>query len=212
MFMESDGKRRLIRIAVWVAVLGLLIGVLSSLATAVSGSAHTALASVSPEDGSRLTQAPEQVVLTFSEPVSSSFATVTVTGPTGPATEDRAQVSGTTVTQRLTAVASSGDYTVAFRVVSSDGHPVSDRTTFSLALGAEATGQATLSTDPDTAPSQSPGAPARNGQAGETRVTAGGSGNANGLLTPVILTVAAAVAALAAATALVAPRRRGGAP
>ena len=51
MFMESKGKTRLIRISVWVAVLSLLFAVLSSLATALAASAHAALTSVTPVDG-----------------------------------------------------------------------------------------------------------------------------------------------------------------
>ena len=82
-FMESPRKSKLIRITVWAAALGLLLGVLSSLAMAGSADAHAVLRSISPKDGARLTSAPTEVVLTFNEPVSSSFATVTVTATDG---------------------------------------------------------------------------------------------------------------------------------
>ena len=52
MFMDSEGKRRTIRIGVWVAIIGLLLGVLSSIVMATGADAHAALKSISPKDGS----------------------------------------------------------------------------------------------------------------------------------------------------------------
>ena len=90
MFMESKGKTRLIRISVWVAVLSLLFTVLSSLATALGASAHAALKSVTPGDGTTVAEAPAEVVLTFNEAISTSFAAVTVTdGQGAPVTRGR---------------------------------------------------------------------------------------------------------------------------
>jgi copper resistance protein C len=137
--MESEGKKRLIRISVWIAVLSLLLAVVSSLATALAASAHAALLSMSPAAGSTVTKAPAQVVLTFNEAVSTSFATVTVTGQDGdPVSSGRPDVSGKTVTQKL-ADTGSGRYTVAFRVVSEDGHPVSGKATFTVRIPAPET-------------------------------------------------------------------------
>ena len=136
MFMESKGKTRLIRISVWVAVLSLLFAVLSSLATALAASAHAALTSVTPVDGTTVAEAPAEVVLTFNEAISTSFAAVTVTdGQGAPVTRGRPAVAGPTVTQALEPVGS-GTYTVSFRVVSEDGHAVSSRTTFRVRLAA----------------------------------------------------------------------------
>jgi methionine-rich copper-binding protein CopC len=96
--------------------------------------AHGQLVSVSPANGSTVSAAPVSVVLTFSEAVSSTFAVVRVSRADGEdVSEGRAAVEGAVVTQRLTAPLDSGLYTVAYRVVSSDGHPVSSTTTFRLA-------------------------------------------------------------------------------
>ena len=144
--MESEGKTRLIRISVWVAVLSLLLAVVSSLATALAASAHTSLKSMTPVSGSTATTAPTQVVLTFTEPVSKSFAAVTVTDNRGATvTAGRATVTGATVTQPLRPLRD-GSYAVVYRVVSADGHAVSGRGSFSIHLDqASATEPATPS-------------------------------------------------------------------
>ena len=146
-FMESPRKSKLIRITVWAAALGLLLGVLSSLAMAGSADAHAMLKSISPKDGARLSSPPSEVVLTFNEPISSSFATVTVAGTDGQsASSGKARVSGTTVTQDLSGDLADGRFTITFRVVSEDGHPISGRSTFTLASAATTTSPAATST------------------------------------------------------------------
>jgi copper resistance protein C len=157
-FMESDAKRRVIRISVWVAVLAMLLVVVSSLATALSASAHAALKSMTPAEGSTVRQAPKQVVLEFNEPISTTFATVTITGPDGASVaKGNADVSGATVTQAVSEDLSAGGYMVAFRVVSKDGHPISDKKEFTLALPATTSSTAApTSVTPDTATTSAP--------------------------------------------------------
>jgi methionine-rich copper-binding protein CopC len=201
--MESEGKKRLIRISVWIAVLSLLLAVVSSLATALAASAHAALLSMSPAAGSTVTKAPAQVVLTFNEVVSTSFATVTVTGQDGdPVSSGRPVVSGKTVTQQLADIGS-GRYTVAFRVVSEDGHPVSDKATFSVQLPAPA-----ATTAPSTATAtatQSAGA-STTSSAPAGRDEAGGAATASG--SPALLWgLGAAAVALVGAGAIALGRR-----
>jgi methionine-rich copper-binding protein CopC len=155
-FMESEGKKRLIRISVWVAIASLLLAVLSSLATALAASAHAALRSMTPAAGSTVTTPPTEVVLTFNEAISTSFATVAVTDSTGrPVSRGRPAVAGRTVTQPL-ADLGSGRYTVAFRVVSEDGHPVSQRASFTVALPSP-TGSAPATTETAQPTSATPG-------------------------------------------------------
>jgi methionine-rich copper-binding protein CopC len=200
-YIASNRRTRLVRITVWAAIIGLLLGVLSSLAMAVSADAHAALTSISPADGAQLAQAPTQVVLTFDEAISTSFATVTVTNPDGASvSQGRAQVDGAVVTQALAAGLGAGRYTVAFRVVSDDGHPVSDRTTFTVLPSATATGSPS---DPATAtPDASPsGAAAAGPQAADPS-----SGNSQQMRLG--LAVGVGALALAAGTALVALSRR----
>jgi hypothetical protein len=73
------------------------------------------------------------VALTFSENVRAP-AFVILTGP-GDVRFDQGppQILNATVTERLSSTAPDGKYTLAYRVVSADGHPVGDELTFTLA-------------------------------------------------------------------------------
>lgn len=206
MFMDSEGKRRVIRIGVWVAILGLLLGVLSSLVMATGADAHAALKSVSPKDGSTVTTAPATVVLTFNEPIGTSFATVAVAGPDGPVSRGKATVDGVTVTQALVADLPDGRYTVSFHVVSEDGHPVSDRTTFSVAVGPTATPLPSTPTTTSTTTSPGPATSAPTTAAPSALPTDDGEGSGRALR--IGLAVGVAALALAGGTALVAASRR----
>lgn len=96
--------------------------------------AHASLVRTDPADGSRITTAPGEVSLTFSENVGTGF--VAVTAPNG------AEVKTSnvrTVDQVLTADLARSDqrgrYTVAYRIVSADGHPISGEITFTTTTG-----------------------------------------------------------------------------
>ncbi|MFC7259080.1 copper resistance CopC/CopD family protein [Streptomyces lutosisoli] len=118
--------------------LALLAGVLVLvLFGGVSGaSAHAALTGTDPQDGSVLKSAPRQITLTFSESVGlldDSFRVLTPenrrvhTGAPGHA-GDRSDTARVTLPRGL----GTGTFTVAWRVVSADSHPVSGAFTFSI--------------------------------------------------------------------------------
>ena len=204
-FMESPRKSNLIRITVWAAALGLLLGVLSSLAMAGSADAHAVLKSISPKDGARLSSPPSEVVLTFNEPISSSFATVTVAGTDGQsASSGKARVSGTTVTQDLSGDLADGRFTITFRVVSEDGHPISGRSTFTLASAATTTSPAATSTT--VAPATSSAA-----TSAPSATAAAESDDGDGRPLRLGLAIGVAGLAIAAGLALVARSRHDGA-
>ena len=95
--------------------------------------AHAQLVKASPADGASLTSAPSKVVLTFSENIQQRFARVSVTKADGTTVSSgEPSVDGAVVTQRLANSLTSGRYATRFRVVSADGHPVSDTLAFSL--------------------------------------------------------------------------------
>ncbi|SDP17669.1 hypothetical protein SAMN04489867_1635 [Pedococcus dokdonensis] len=206
--MDSKGKRRTIRIGVWVAIIGLLLGVLSSIVMATGADAHAALKSVSPQDGSTVTVAPTEVVLTFNEPIGTSFATVSVAGPDGSVSKGKAAVDGVQVSQALASDLPNGRYTVSFHVVSEDGHPVSDRTTFSLAaesLTAPPTSPSSTTTSPSSPTSESSSEPS----ATPTPTSAApADDDGDGRALRIGLAVGVAALALAGGTALVAASRR----
>jgi methionine-rich copper-binding protein CopC len=185
-------------------VLGLAVALLGWLVTAGVAQAHAELVAASPARGSVLHAPPREVVLTFSEPVSTSFATVSVTDGAGRSVDNgRAAVDGATVTQRLTSGLTSGGYAVSYRIVSDDGHPVSDSYAFTLALPGD--GAAADATDaPTNPPTQPAGDPPANADAA-------GRGLIRWSPNPVsrlALAVGVGTLALAAGTALVAASRR----
>ncbi|MCC4907637.1 copper resistance CopC family protein [Microbacterium sp. cx-59] len=118
------------------AVLAGLVLALGMLwASAVPASAHDELSSSDPAAGSTVDVLPAQLVLTFSAELLSdgSSTVIQVTDAAGSAVTDAAPVvEGTTVTQSLGGSAT-GTMTVLWRVVSSDGHPISGEYTFDVA-------------------------------------------------------------------------------
>jgi copper resistance protein C len=133
---RTAGRRVGRSVTTAVAVAGLAIGALT--ATAMPTSAHAQLVSVEPPDGSTAATPPTEVVLTFDERVSSSFAVVRVTSTAGvTVSQGPAKVDGTVVTEALVPHLPVDRYTVTFRVVSTDGHPVASVTTFTVTGGAQ---------------------------------------------------------------------------
>ncbi|MEU6509280.1 copper resistance protein CopC [Streptomyces sp. NPDC046942] len=127
------------------------------LGTASPASAHAALRTTDPTDGTVLRTAPRQVTLTFTESVSLLTDSFRVYDPTNhlvhtgaaghaPGRSDTARVS-------LPARLATGTYTVAWRVVSADSHPVSGALTFSVGerTATTATGVAGDTENPATA-------------------------------------------------------------
>jgi len=94
---------------------------------------HNELIGTDPTDGARLDTGPARVTLIFDLPAQRGFSTIIVTGPdgnqwqAGPATED-----GTTVSAPVRPLGPAGDYTVAWRIISVDGHPLSATLRFTL--------------------------------------------------------------------------------
>lgn len=106
----------------------LVLGGLAALGTVVAApaaTAHDQLVSTSPADGEVLTTAPTTLTLQFSDDVLDLSQAVVLTLPDGTTRDDLAvTVAGPTVTVTLPGDLVSGAYAVAWRVVSSDGHPI----------------------------------------------------------------------------------------
>ncbi|MEJ8280352.1 copper resistance CopC family protein [Pseudonocardia spirodelae] len=130
--------------------------------------AHTELESSSPAADARVATAPTTVTLTFSEAVPAATARVTVTGPggtdyaAGPATGDEG-----TLTVPLRPLGAAGGYTITYRVVSDDGHPVSGTVPFTLTAPGPGAAAATPSAAPATSAAAAATAPATEPTAAE---------------------------------------------
>lgn len=121
--------------------LALLAAFVFSALAAVPASAHSTLLSASPEDGSELSEPPEAVVLTFNEDITDLGSDIVVTGPDGDdATSDETAIDGTEVSRPLADDLPAGEYTITWRVVSADGHPISGEFTFTLTEAAAGSG------------------------------------------------------------------------
>jgi hypothetical protein len=75
---------------------------------------------------------------------------VMVTGPSGPAHQGPARSVGGTVTQALQSGAPAGNYTVEWRITSTDGHPISGAFTFT----SDGAGGGTTASQPAPAPTE----------------------------------------------------------
>ncbi|MGW4382097.1 copper resistance CopC/CopD family protein [Kitasatospora sp. NPDC004531] len=124
-------------LAVLVAALALVLG------GATAASAHATLEGADPAQGSVVPTAPGAVTLTFSEGVSLSADSVRVLDPRGAAVDDGRpeHVDGKSATARvaLRPGLGNGTYTVAWRAVSEDSHPIGGAFTFSIGAASDTT-------------------------------------------------------------------------
>lgn len=102
-----------------------LLAVVVVVAPAAPAAAHAALSASQPGQNTRVAQSPEEIVLTFSERLNGDYTTIVVSDAAGA----QMPVDGPTVDQERGIVRPvqplpDGVYTVAYRVVSVDGHPV----------------------------------------------------------------------------------------
>ncbi|MFI1533973.1 copper resistance CopC/CopD family protein [Streptomyces anandii] len=119
----------------WPALLGALL-VLLVLGGAGPASAHAAVRSTDPADGSVLKSAPDSVTLTFTESVGLLDDSFRLFDPEGRRvhTGEARHAPGHPDTARVAFPGGLGEgtFTVAWRVVSADSHPVSGAFTFSV--------------------------------------------------------------------------------
>lgn len=149
--------------SVILAVAAMMVVLVPAGIGAVPALAHTALDASVPADGEQVDAAPEAVTLTFTEEVLVDYLQLAVTGPDGAAvTAGAVTVDGPVVRQRVT-ITAPGAHVVAYRVLSTDGHPASGQVTFTVAGAVDDTA-ASVST-----PAAAPTAPEVPG------VTAGGA-------------------------------------
>ncbi len=119
---------------------GAAIALAGVFATATAASAHDSLLVTEPAQGSTTAGPVTQLTLTFSgDPIGGQGADVVeLVGPDGKYYETGcAQLSGPEVSVPV-AMGAAGKYEVAWRAVSSDGHPVSGTYTFTYAPDAAA--------------------------------------------------------------------------
>ncbi|MCT1434325.1 copper resistance CopC family protein [Dietzia maris] len=106
----------------------------AAVVAASPAAAHAALAGSTPADGSTIEVAPEQVTLTFNEDIQQDFHALTVLGPDGTQwAEGEPRAQGRELSIDLDGLGEAGQYTIGFRVVSADGHPIQGSFPFGFA-------------------------------------------------------------------------------
>jgi len=132
-----------------ILVTTLAVAAAAVLLTAVPASAHAQLVASDPKDGAMLDEAPAEAVLEFSERIDAPSTQIAVTDATGAVVPTGAfAVDGVNLTIPL-ALPAPGPYTIAYRIVSVDGHRVDGSIAFTSAKAADGV-------QPSTSPSDSP--------------------------------------------------------
>lgn len=183
----------------------------TTIAFAPAASAHDELTGTTPNNGATVTSAPSSLELTFAEKPLAVGNQISVKAPDGSTSKATPKVDGSTVSAPF-AGHGDGAYTVTWRVVSSDGHPISGSYTFTLKGGTASTAApSTAAPSSGGAASPSPRATATTtfdspapSPAAEAHEDADGSAAWS-----VIAAVAGVVVVVGIGVALIARRRRG---
>lgn len=129
-------RARLAPAALIVALLTALLAATgaSTVLMATPAAAHDAIISSDPAADAELTTAPTQITLTFNNDLSTLGGQVVVTDSTGATVASGAPtVAGPTATLPLADPLANGAYSVAWRAVSSDSHPIEGTFAFTVA-------------------------------------------------------------------------------
>jgi methionine-rich copper-binding protein CopC len=174
--------RRLVPLLV---ALGLGLGLTVGVPTVAL--AHDVLEKTVPANGTNVAVLPDSVVLVFSEEPLEIGLQVVVTGPTGNVADGIAAINGREVRQRIAATAPAGTYTVAYRVTSADGHPITGSFGFHARTGLDGS-TATAPPSVHVPPAKDPGTEAaKDSQLVPVALTAAGTAVAIALIAFVVL-------------------------
>lgn len=149
-YLEEIQVTQLLRAPGVSGVMGVLAVLLVSLLAPLStAAAHDVLTETNPEDGQTLETMPEAIELTFSDTPLAIGSEVLVQDAQGTnwATGE-VQIVDNTAQQAISAEAPAGQYTVTWRVVSSDSHPIEGVFRF--------TAEGPAAAAPATAPAEQP--------------------------------------------------------
>jgi len=120
---------------------GILLGLVLPIAFAVGGigagpaGAHAALVGSDPADGTSSATAPTSITFTFNENIAQP-AYIAVKAPDGTQVKvSKVRAVDDAVTATVADVGQRGTYSASYRVVSSDGHPVTGTITYDVTTG-----------------------------------------------------------------------------
>lgn len=134
-------------------VLSVLAVVLLAFVVPVSAaSAHDSVTGTSPEDGQTLETVPGAVEITFTNPPAALGSQILIEDAEGTGwAVGEVEIVDNVATQRISPEAPAGKYTVTWRVVSSDAHPIEGVFEFTAAAGGSG-GTESGAAGPETTP------------------------------------------------------------
>lgn len=180
-------RSALLRRALGAAVATALTAVALGLSAAPAG-AHSALIDSTPREGQTLTAAPTTIELTYNGDVQDVGAFVALRDADDEVVAElKPRISGAVVTAQVPTTLAAGRYSIVWRVVSSDGHPIQGAIPFSVEGAAS-----TVSPSASATPAPTTAAPRAETDQTDT------SGDDDGEDAPVLVIALAAVAAVAA--------------
>ncbi|RDV43958.1 hypothetical protein DOE76_14560 [Leifsonia sp. ku-ls] len=154
---STEPSRSLWRILALVAVVALAF--VANCITAPPAQAHDALAESNPAQGQTVTEKLDQIVLTFNEaPLGGLQGGILIqaVGPGGhEVTTGELRTQDRTLSRDVL-MTDQGEYTVSWRTVSADGHPIDGSYTFNYAGPIPATPSVTTAPTPSATPTTSP--------------------------------------------------------
>jgi methionine-rich copper-binding protein CopC len=132
-FRVSVGPRLVCARIVTVLLLA-LAGTAALLAQPQAAHAHDTLLSTDPEDGATVDSSPEKITLEYSANILDVSPVVRITDADGEVVqEDAPTIDGPDAVADVDKPLADGTYTVQWRVVSSDGHPIEGDFSFTVA-------------------------------------------------------------------------------
>ncbi|MBQ1025239.1 copper resistance CopC family protein [Micromonospora sp. C95] len=170
--------------------------------------AHNALRKATPAQDAELKKAPTRITLEFLQKLNPSFTTITLSdADKQQVATSEPKVSGTKGTVTIDQSLANGVYTVAYRVVSTDGHPVQASYKFTVA---DPTATADPSPSPTASePASSPSAsPSAEPTASAAAASPAASSSSGGPGTAVLLAGGGILLALVAGAVVLLLRRR----
>ncbi|MEV7456477.1 copper resistance CopC family protein [Pseudarthrobacter oxydans] len=144
-----------------ILTLGLVLLVFAAGVLGLAGpaSAHDAAESSTPSDGASLPAPPEQVSVAFNNKPLGIGAAFSVKDASGTEwAEGPVDIVDNVASQKLKAGGPAGEYTVAWRVVSSDSHPIEGTFAFTAASAGQGAAPAASPTAAGTVPAPGTGA------------------------------------------------------
>ncbi|OLF06319.1 copper resistance protein CopC [Actinophytocola xinjiangensis] len=124
------------------AAVVVVVAMLALAGFATPALAHNQLVASNPADKATVQTSPATVALTFDQPVQNGegLNSIAITGPEGTTwTVGAPEVASNVVSAPVDALGPAGEYTIGYRILSADGHPVRGELTFTLATAGDGT-------------------------------------------------------------------------